>query len=143
MLTMNGSSCGTLHPNSINLPLLESLAVMLEDPRSLLVAIVTPKLGYFACSPLKLTTRWSGIFTDLSDRFPTVQHLCLRHPRSSLKMVRALATLKAALCPLQTAGGASSICPSKRSTTTILELGSWNDFALEDTRVDPLCNIAY
>ncbi|KAI6155722.1 hypothetical protein BKA82DRAFT_991253 [Pisolithus tinctorius] len=84
MLTMTGSSCGALHPDSIHLPLLESLTVMLEDPQSFLAAIVAPNLGYFSYSPLQLTTRWSGIFTDLSDKFPNVQHLCLRHPRSSL-----------------------------------------------------------
>ncbi|KAI6155683.1 hypothetical protein BKA82DRAFT_991318 [Pisolithus tinctorius] len=82
-LTISGPNCGALLPDSIHFPLLESLTVKLEDPRSFLGAVVTPRLGYFTWSLPELSTRWSVIFADLEGKFPNVQHLCLQFSENS------------------------------------------------------------
>ncbi|KAI6155700.1 hypothetical protein BKA82DRAFT_991291 [Pisolithus tinctorius] len=82
-LSIFGSS-GALLPDSIHLPLLDSLTVALEDPRSFLAAIVTPRLTYFNyMQPPKEDLCWSTVFADLEEKFSNVQHLCLKTPENS------------------------------------------------------------
>ncbi|KAI5989653.1 hypothetical protein F5J12DRAFT_864190 [Pisolithus orientalis] len=83
-LTICGSNCGALLPESIHLPLLETLTVALDDPQSFLLAIVTPRLGYFMWSSPTADVSWSKTFAGLGGKFPNVQHLCLQHSPSSL-----------------------------------------------------------
>ena len=70
------SSCPTLPPNNISLPLLNSLTLHAGYPRELLTAMVTPQLSYFSLSyPIASV---STIFHGLESKFCSVRHLVLR-----------------------------------------------------------------
>ncbi|KAI6046677.1 hypothetical protein EDC04DRAFT_2626527 [Pisolithus marmoratus] len=70
-----------LHPNSIQLPLLEEFVCTIDHGKALIHALVAPKLKHFDYSPQ--LRPWgnspSVIFADLNSKFNNVDYLCLSH----------------------------------------------------------------
>ena len=69
------SRCPALSPNSISLPLLNSLTLRSNYPRELLTAMVAPKLSYFSLTDVITPL---PIFHRLESKFCNVRHLVLR-----------------------------------------------------------------
>lgn len=77
-LVLGGSSDQWPEPQSIHLPVLTSLTLVLLDPKPALAAVVVPNLIYLECvRPSDSTCDWTHIFGSFPDMFPRVRHLCL------------------------------------------------------------------
>ncbi|KAI6037799.1 hypothetical protein EDC04DRAFT_2089420 [Pisolithus marmoratus] len=92
---------------SIRLPVLTSLTLILSDPLPALVAMVAPSLIYLRCSRGRLNPQllhdrgghWAHIFRDLPNKFATVRHLCLSD-----------ATSNSSSAPVATEADAQAVC---------------------------------
>ncbi|KAI6037794.1 hypothetical protein EDC04DRAFT_2897116 [Pisolithus marmoratus] len=107
-LVLSGTGDEWPDAESIHLPVLTSLTLLMPEPASALAAIVAPSLIYLACSPGELHPRlqragggehWARVFRDFPNRFTTVRHLCLSD-----------VTRNSSSTPAATAGDAQAVC---------------------------------
>ncbi|KIO14629.1 hypothetical protein M404DRAFT_179589 [Pisolithus tinctorius Marx 270] len=67
-----------LLPDTLHFPLLDSLSVNVSSARGLMDAIVAPNLRYVCFDPYGCLQNMSSVFGNLSSKFSSVGHLCLR-----------------------------------------------------------------
>ncbi|KAI6155631.1 hypothetical protein BKA82DRAFT_991379, partial [Pisolithus tinctorius] len=67
-----------LLPDTLYFPLLDSLSVNVTSARGLMEAIVAPNLRHVCYKPYSCDSNMSFVFGNLSSKFSSVEHLCLR-----------------------------------------------------------------
>lgn len=65
-------------PDTLHFPLLDSLSVNVISARGLMEAIVAPNLRHVCYKPYSRDSDMSFVFGNLSSKFSSVEHLCLR-----------------------------------------------------------------
>ncbi|KAI6156338.1 hypothetical protein EDD17DRAFT_1626650 [Pisolithus thermaeus] len=133
-LVLSGTGTEWPEADSIHLPALTSLTLILSNPRPALAALTTPSLVYLGCSRGVLNTRfvrarsgyWAHIFQDFPNKFATVRRLRLFDTTSDSSIPPADAADAQAVC---------TACPGVRQAELPADVIS-SLFAKDDTPAD-------